>query len=297
MRIFVAGSSGQLARTLAGGGGPAREVIAVGRPDLDICDRASIARAIESAGKIDMVVNAAAYTAVDKAESEPEAAFAVNRDGAGNLAAAAAARHLPIVHLSTDYVYPGDKPAPYVETDETAPTGIYGLSKLEGERAVEAANPRHLIFRTAWVYSEYGRNFLKTMLRLARSRDDVTVVSDQCGNPTYAGDLAEAILHAANSILAGQGFAAWGTYHVSGKSAMSWAGFARRIFEVSKALGGPFATVRDISASDYPTAAERPANSRLDNAKFRRQFGWEMPETDRSIEVAIRGLPDFGDTR
>jgi dTDP-4-dehydrorhamnose reductase len=290
VRIFVAGLNGQLACELLQRNFAEMEIAAFGRPELDICDRASITNALSKAGRPHVIVNAAAYTAVDKAESDAAAAFAANRDGAANLAGAASEFGIPIFHVSTDYVFSGDKPAPYTETDETGPTGVYGQSKLEGERAVAAGNPRHLILRTAWVYSEFGHNFLKTMLRLAESRDELNIVSDQIGNPTHAGDLADAILHAAKSVFADPGFSAFGIYNVSGPAAMSWADFARLIFETSKSLGGPSAAVRDIPTSDYPTPAKRPANSRLDNAKFHRQFGWQMPATATSVEEVVRKL-------
>jgi len=290
VRIFVAGLSGQLARELLDRDGGEFEIAAFGRPDLDICDPASLAAAISNSGTPDVVVNAAAYTAVDKAESEPEKAFAVNRDGAENLARAAFDAGIPVIHISTDYVFSGDKPSPYIEADETGPTGVYGRSKLEGERAVAGANPRHLILRTAWVYSRYGQNFVKTMLRLAGGREEINVVADQIGNPTSAGDLADAVLHAAKPIARTADPSPFGIYHVSGKDSMSWADFARLIFEASAKFGGPSAIVHDIPATAYPTPAKRPANSRLDNTKFRDKFSWEMPDTEDSVEKVVRAL-------
>ena len=192
MKILVAGRTGQVAQSLAALSTPERQFITLGRPDLDICDRASIDAAIVE-HRPAAIINAAAYTAVDKAESEPDMAFAVNETGAGNLAAAASAAGLPIVHISTDYVFAGDKDGFYTEDDPVDPQSVYGRSKLAGERAVAQANPDHVILRTAWIFSPYGHNFLKTMLRLAADRDVVRVVSDQWGSPTYAPDIAQGI--------------------------------------------------------------------------------------------------------
>jgi dTDP-4-dehydrorhamnose reductase len=195
MKILVAGAQGQLAHALLGAarGRDGLHVVAFGRPQLDIADRASVARALD-AERPDFVVNAAAYTAVDKAESDSDAAFAVNRDGAGALAAAADAHGCPIIHVSTDYVFDGTKAGPYIETDPTGPMSVYGRSKLAGEAAVSAGTARHVILRTAWVYGPHGHNFLKTMLRLARERPQLRVVADQRGNPTYAPHLAAVII-------------------------------------------------------------------------------------------------------
>ncbi|TIT02925.1 MAG: dTDP-4-dehydrorhamnose reductase, partial [Mesorhizobium sp.] len=170
----------------------------------------------------DVVVSAAAYTAVDQAEDEKDLAFAVNATGAGKVAEAAARLGVPVIHLSTDYVFDGAKDGAYVETDATAPLGVYGASKLAGEEAVAAANPRHIILRTAWVYSPFGRNFVKTMLRLAADRDEIAVVADQWGNPTSALDIADAILHAAPKLIDDRNFAAFGVYHLAGEGDTNW---------------------------------------------------------------------------
>ena len=291
MRLVVTGRDGQVAAGLleAGKGRADVEVIAIGRPELDLARPETVIDAI-AAGKPDIIVSAAAYTAVDQAEDEPELAFAVNATGAGKVAEAAARLGVPIIHLSTDYVFDGSASRAYVETDATAPLGVYGASKLAGEQAVAAANPRHLILRTAWVYSPFGRNFVKTMLRLAADRDEISVVADQWGNPTSALDIADAILHAATSLHGDKSVGAFGTYHLAGTGETNWSGFARHILDTSRMFGGPHARVRDITTRDYPTKAQRPANSRLSSAKFASVFGWNTPDWRQSTEAVVGQL-------
>lgn len=293
IRLLVTGYEGQVARGLlaiAGPSGGRPTVNALGRPDLDITDLSSVERAIDAFSP-DLLVNTAAYTAVDKAENDVEAAFAINRDGARNVAAAAADAGLPIIHISTDYVFDGDKAEPYVETDATGPTGIYGRSKLEGEHAVAAANPRHAILRTAWVYSTHGHNFLKTMLRLAANQDVVRVVADQYGTPTYAADIANGLLSVARKILATPEREDWrGVFHMVAEGGTSWAGFAEEIFAQSARYGGPCARVEPIRTTDYPTAAKRPANSRLDTTKFQKTFGYVLPDWKDGVRRCVSGL-------
>ncbi len=195
----------------------------------------------------DLVVSAAAYTAVDQAEDEPDLAHSINAVGAGAVAQAAADIGAPVIHLSTDYVFSGDGEKPYTEDDPTGPHGVYGRTKLDGETAVAAANPRHLILRTAWVYSPFGKNFVKTMLRLAENRDNLSVVADQWGNPTSAIDIADGILRVANRLRADGQFDAFGVYHLAGTGSTNWSTFARAIFEASRNLRGPFAEVKDMS--------------------------------------------------
>ena len=271
MRVLVTGRNGQVATALLerGAGMPSVEIIAMGRPELDLEDTASVIRAI-AAARPEAVVNAAAYTAVDKAEQEAEKAFAINRDGAAAGAAAAAKLGIPFVHLSTDYVYAGHKPSPYVEEDPTGPLGVYGQSKLAGEIAVSEAHPSPLILRTSWVYSPFGANFVKTMLRLAKDRPVLSVVDDQHGNPTSALDIADAILRILPGLSAG------GTYHLCGSGDITWCGFARGIFEASRAVGGPSPEVRAITTADYPTAARRPQNSRMSMDAFEARFGFRL---------------------
>ncbi|MER8692841.1 dTDP-4-dehydrorhamnose reductase [Mesorhizobium opportunistum] len=291
MRLVVTGRDGQVAASLleAGQSRADVEVIAIGRPEFDLARPDTVFDAI-SAAKPDIVVSAAAYTAVDQAEDEPDLAFAVNATGAGKVAEAAARLGVPVIHLSTDYVFDGSAPGAYVETDATAPLGVYGASKLAGEQAVAAAGPRHLILRTAWVYSPFGRNFVKTMLRLAADRDEIAVVADQWGNPTSALDIADAILHAAAMLHRNEELAAFGTYHLAGTGETNWSGFARHILDTSLAFGGPWARVRDIATMDYPTKARRPANSRLSSAKFASVFGWKAPDWRQSTETVVRRL-------
>lgn len=292
MRLAVTGREGQVVSSLLEAGQLAGvDVIAIGRPQLDLANPDTVVDAI-AAAKPDIVVSAAAYTAVDQAEDEPDLAFAINAVGAGKVAEAAARLGVPVIHLSTDYVFDGSAPGAYVETDVTAPLGVYGASKFAGERAVAAAGPRHLILRTAWVYSPFGRNFVKTMLRLAADRDEISVVADQWGNPTCALDIADAVLHAATMLHGDKGFGAFGTYHLAGTGETNWSGFARHILDTSRVSGGPSARVRDITTADYPTRARRPANSRLSSAKFASAFGWSAPDWRLSTEAVVsRILP------
>lgn len=293
MRLVVTGREGQVAASLleAGQARAGVEVIAIGRPELDLANPDTVIDAI-AAAKPDIVVSAAAYTAVDQAEDEPDLAFAVNAVGAGKVAQAAARLDVPVIHLSTDYVFDGSKDGAYVETDLTAPLGVYGASKLAGEQAVAAANPRHLILRTAWVYSPFGKNFVKTMLRLAADRDEISVVADQWGNPTSALDIADAILHATAMLHGDKNFGAFGAYHLAGTGETSWSGFARHILDTSRVFGGPWARVRDIATMDYPTKARRPANSRLSTARFATAFGWTAPDWRDSTGRVVRRLVD-----
>jgi dTDP-4-dehydrorhamnose reductase len=292
MRIAVTGREGQVALSLMERAHDRAgiEVIAVGRPELDLTEPASVHAAL-AAARPDLVVSAAAYTAVDRAEDEPDLAFAINGAGAGLVAEAAARIGVPVIHLSTDYVFDGEKQGAYSENDQPAPRGVYAASKLAGEQAVAAANPRHLILRTAWVYSPFGANFVKTMLRLAATRDEISVVSDQWGNPTSALDLADGILRGADILERSRDHGPYGTYHLAGTGETNWSGFARRVFDVSRNCGGPYASVRDISTADYPTKARRPANSRLSTAKFHAAFGWTAPGWEQSSgEVVARLL-------
>lgn len=289
MRILVTGRDGQVARCLADRSGDKYEIEAVGRPQLDLTDLGTVAAVIADM-KPDIVVNPAAYTAVDKAESEPDAAFTVNAQGAENVARAAKDAGLPVVHISTDYVFSGEKPSPYVETDETGPTGVYGETKLEGERRVFAANPRAVVLRTAWVFSPYGNNFLKTMLRVAKDRDELRVVDDQRGTPTYAPDIAAGILAVCDRVAASPTGDWNGIYHMVAEGETSWAGFAEAIFAASAKREGPEAKVTRITTADYPTPARRPANSRLDTTRFVETFGYRLPAWEAAVERCLDAL-------
>lgn len=289
MRLVVTGREGQVARSLVERAHthPNLDVVALGRPELDLAKPETIAPAL-TAARPDLVVSAAAYTAVDQAEDEPDLAFAVNGTGAGQIAAAAARIGAPVIHLSTDYVFDGSGEGAYAEDDEPAPRSVYGASKLAGEHAVAKANPRHLILRTAWVYSPFGRNFVKTMLKLAVERDEIAVVADQWGNPTSALDIADAILHSAAMLH--KGSASFGVYHLAGTGQTNWSGFARHILDTSQAFGGPYAAVRDIATSDYPIRAQRPANSRLSTEKFTSVFGWTAPDWPGATGRVVKQL-------
>lgn len=253
MRVLVTGNRGQVVSSLLALNGLDNvEIIALGRPELDLANLSAVEEQLATIAP-DVVVSAAAYTAVDKAESEQEIALAVNATGPGALAAAAAARDIPILHLSTDYVFAGNKATPYREDDPTGPTGVYGATKLAGEKAVAAANPRHVILRTAWVYSVSGQNFVNTMLRLSQTRDVLNVVSDQHGSPTFSDDIAAALLDIARQV---QGSPAddgrFGIYHMTGGGDTSWAGFATAIFDRAARSGRPAARVVPISTAEYP---------------------------------------------
>lgn len=292
MRIAVTGRSGQVAACLAERGNEAgHEVVAIDRPALDLAetDCTGMIAALRAA-RPDVIVSAAAYTAVDRAEREPDAAFAVNAAGPGRLAQSAAALGLPLVHLSTDYVFSGGGERPWREDDAGGPLGVYGASKLAGEQAVLDAQPDTAILRTAWVYSPFGANFVKTMLRLAGERDEVAVVADQCGNPTSALDIADGILAVAARLAGSRDPALRGVFHMTAAGATSWAEFAEAIFAESAARGGPSARVRRIATADYPTAARRPVNSRLDCSRLAQAYGIRLPAWQASLAIVVGRL-------
>jgi dTDP-4-dehydrorhamnose reductase len=271
MRLLVIGAQGQVALSLAELAEDGLEIVTAGRPEADLAQPAGLVGLIERVMP-HAVINAAAHTAVDLAESQEAEARAINATGPGVLAELCARKGLPLVHLSTDYVYSGDKPTPYFETDPTGPTGAYARTKLEGEHLVLAAHPDAVVMRTAWVYSPFGKNFVKTMLRLAETRDEVGVVSDQFGCPTYAPHIAEACVEAARKLLADPKTYG-GVYHYSGLGDTSWAGFAAEIFAQAQQRGQKGARVKPIATADYPTPAKRPGNSRLDCSKITARLG------------------------
>lgn len=287
MRIAVTGRNGQVVQSLIERA-PARGhvILPLGRPDFDLADVASVRDALIAA-KPDAIVSAAAYTAVDKAESERELAFAINATGAGAVAKAAATLGVPLVHVSTDFVFDGTKPEPYVETDPTGPLSVYGASKLAGEQAVLAAHADTAILRTAWVYSPFGANFLKTMLRLAADRDELGVVADQFGNPTGAIDIAEGVLQVVERLAADASPDLRGVLHMTAASDTSWAGFAEAIFAASAERGGPSARVRHITTADYPTPATRPGNSRLDCTKLADAYGIRLGPWQHAVDLCV----------
>jgi dTDP-4-dehydrorhamnose reductase len=287
--ILLFGAGGQLGRELArasaAGGVP---LVALSRVDTDITDATAVRTAF-SRHKPSVVVNAAAYTKVDAAETETEAARQGNEIGPAVLAAAGAAADVPLVHVSTDYVFDGSKELAYVEHDPIAPINAYGRTKAAGERAVRENAPKHVILRTSWVYGEFGQNFLKTMLKLAATRDELRVVADQHGCPTSTADLAATILSIAPRLAANENV--WGTYHYAGSGATTWHGFASRIVAAQAPLTGRTPRVIPITTSEFPTAARRPANSVLDCGKFARVFGFGgrpwIEETDRITRALL----------
>ncbi len=278
MDLLLTGAGGQLGHEVARQAAVhGLSIRAFARAELDITDRTAVDGAV-GALKPKVIVNAAAYTAVDKAESDRAAAFAVNCDGPAHLAGAAERHGAAILHVSTDYVFDGTKQGAYVETDPVAPLGAYGESKEAGEAAVRAATDRHIILRTAWVFGAHGSNFVKTMLRLGRERDQLRVVDDQTGCPTYAADLAEVVLHLARRVaddaMPQDGF---GTFHCAAGPQTTWCGFARTIFELSASRLGKVPQVQAIPTSAYPTPAKRPANSALDCSRLQRVHGLDLP--------------------
>jgi dTDP-4-dehydrorhamnose reductase len=289
MRIAVTGSKGQVATSLIERAGGKAEVIALGRPAFDLVDRASVLASLEAA-RPDVIVNAAAYTAVDKAEADEALATRVNGEGAGHVAEAAARLGVPLLHLSTDYVFAGALDRAYREDDPTGPTGAYGRSKLMGEQLVAERCGDSVILRTAWVYSPFGANFVRTMLRLNETRDEVGVVADQRGNPTSALDIADALIAVAARVKDDPSPALRGVFHMTGSGEGTWADFAESIFDEAAARGRRPTRVKRIATSDYPTPALRPANSRLDNEKLARVYGLRLPDWRVSVAACCDRL-------
>lgn len=288
--ILIFGGGGQLGQELQRAAAARKMPFAApSHADADICDEAAVARAIRAA-RPGLVVNAAAYTKVDLAEQEPEAARLGNAIGPGVIAAACAGADAPLIHVSTDYVFDGAKTGPYVETDPMAPLGVYGASKAAGEEAVRARAPRHVILRTSWVYGAFGNNFLKTMLRLAQERDELRVVADQRGCPTSTRDIAGAILRIAPHLSPDT----YGLYHFSGRGAASWCEFAKRIIEAQAPFTGRRPAVAAIATADYPTPARRPANSVFDCGKFERAFGFAASPWPEETDATVRQLFSAG---
>lgn len=286
MRILVTGHDGQVAQSL-GEQAQGHELIFTSYPEFDLSKPETIEAAVAKI-QPELIVSAAAYTAVDKSESEPELAMAINGDGPGVLARAGAKIGAPIIHLSTDYVFDGSLDRPWREDDPTGPLGVYGVTKLAGEQAVQASGATNAVIRLAWVYSPFGNNFVKTMLRLAETRDALNVVEDQWGCPSSALDIATAILTVVGHWQ--QHGATNGLYHFAGTGETNWAEFARAIFAESAKRGGPSATVTGIPSSGYPTPTKRPANSRLDCTHFAETFGYRAPAWQDSLNVVLDRL-------
>jgi len=290
MRILVTGANGQvgweLSRTSAKRG---FDFLALDRAALDITDQSAVNQRVGGSGAA-VVVNAAAYTAVDQAESEPELAFAANRDGPAYLASACREAGIPLVHVSTDYVFDGEKQGPYKETDPVSPLSIYGKSKAAGEMEVRKRLDQHVILRAAWLYGVHGRNFVKTMLKLGQERDLIQVVADQYGCPTYAADLADTILRIVVAT-SEDGQITWGTYHYCGQGMTTWHGFAQAIFD----LAGRHASfrvkrIKPISTAEYSTPAKRPTNSVLDCSLIEKTFKIHPKPWQESLAQMIRVL-------
>jgi len=297
--ILVTGGNGQVASALraagtdALGAAGAGTLCVTGRPAFDFDRPDSIAAAFHAAAPW-LVVNAAAYTAVDAAEKDAAAAFRANRDGPAVLARLCGAAGIPLIHISTDYVFDGAKGAPYLETDPVAPQCVYGASKLAGEQAVLAACPRAVVLRTSWVYAPTGKNFVRTMLAAGRTRDRLTVVADQKGCPTAAADLAAAILAMAQRIAAsGWDDAYAGVFHAAGTAWTTWHGLATAVFEAAGQHGAPVPRVDPITTADWPTPARRPADSRLDCGKLEAVWGIRLPcwrdSLRRTVETICAG--------
>lgn len=288
-KFLITGAKGQVGHCLTEQLAGKAEILAVARDELDITDQSAVKKIVKTF-KPDVIINAAAHTAVDRAESEVELSEAINVKGPQYLAEAANEIGAVILHISTDYVFEGTGSGEYKEDDQTNPQGVYGRTKLAGEIAVQQANPRSIILRTAWVFGEHGHNFVKTMLRLAKDRDSLGIVGDQFGGPTYAGDIAKALIEIANQILAGKENA-FGVYHFTGKPYVSWYEFAKAIFaeaELQNILEkSPL--VNSIATSDYPTPAKRPANSRLDLTKIKQVFNIEPSDW----QVALKNIKAY----
>ena len=289
MKMVLTGANGQvgweitrLARD--------HELLALDHAALDITDARAVQRTLEES-QAEVVINAAAYTAVDKAEQEPGQAFAVNGDGPQHLAAACHSLRIPLLHLSTDYVFDGTQSRPYREEDAVAPAGVYGRSKWEGEEAVRQTHAAHLILRVSWVFGEHGHNFVKAILRLAREREQLRVVADQYGCPTYAADIARVLLALAEQVATGAQRNRWGTYHYCGIPATTWHGFAQAIVDTAR-THEPLRVreVVPITTAEYPTPARRPANSVLDCSRLKERFGIAARPWREGLTATLQAL-------
>ncbi len=290
MRILVTGAAGQVgSETL--GRATDHVVIGTSHHELDITSAEAVADALADHAP-EFVVNAAAYTAVDRAEQEPDVAFAVNRGGAANVARACADRRIPLLHLSTDYVFSGDGDGRLDEADPTGPVNVYGRSKLAGEEAIRKLLTNHIILRTSWVFGATGHNFVKTVLRLASERDEIQIVADQTGCPTWAGDIADTIWLLVERF-ARHGTLPWGTYHYCGTPPVTWHAFAEAIVERARAAA-PFEAPRvvPIATEGYPTPARRPIYSVLSCAKLETTFGIHPPPWNHGLDEVVRALSD-----
>lgn len=290
MKILLIGRHGQVAQALQRSLAPLGDLSVLGSEQLDLQDVAAIRREVRALRPA-LIVNAAAHTAVDLAQSEPDQAFAINATAPGVLAEEAAALGAPLIHYSTDYVFDGSKPVPYLESDAPNPLGVYGQSKLAGERAIQAVGGQHLILRTSWVYSTQGRNFLLTMQKLLAERDELKVVNDQIGAPTWAASIAEATAALVRRWQAGAP-GAWGLYHFSAGGETSWFGFAEAIAAHLATQNRLRARLLPIPSSDYPTPAPRPLNSRLDCSRLQREWGVALPGWRAALGQCLASTPN-----
>ena len=281
LKILISGQQGQVSRELQARLGDLGRLHVLGRDQLDLAHPERIAEQVRAIAP-DLIINAAAHTAVDQAESEPELAFAINARAPGIFAEEAARLGIPLIHYSTDYVFDGSKQGRYTEDDATNPLGVYGQSKLAGEQAIAAVGGQHLILRTSWVYSTHGRNFLLTMQRLLQEKPELRVVADQIGAPTWAGTIADSTRQLIQRWQAGQA-GAWGVYHLTAEGETSWFGFAQAIGEQLKAQGKPCANLLPIASSEYPTPAQRPLNSRLDCSRLQREWNVSQPDWHQAL--------------
>lgn len=287
LRILIIGQNGQVSRALQSRLSGLGELTVRGSDQLDLAQPDSLRAPIEAL-KPGLIINAAAHTAVDQAESEPERAFAINATAPGILAQAAVALGVPLIHYSTDYVFDGLKPAPYTEDDTPNPLSVYGRSKLAGENAIRQVGGQHLILRTSWVYSTEGRNFLLTMQRLLQEKPQLRVVADQVGAPTWAGTIADSTAQLIERWQAGQP-GAWGTYHLTARGETSWFGFAQAIGENLLDRHKPCAQLEPIESSAYPTPAPRPLNSRLDCTRLLKEWGVSQPDWQNALQQCLAG--------
>lgn len=285
MKILICGQHGQVSRELQQRLQGLGELIVLGRDQLDLANAEQIRQQVR-AHRPSLIINAAAHTAVDQAESEPDAAFAINAIAPGILAEEAKALGIPLIHYSTDYVFDGSKPAPYTEADTPNPLGVYGQSKLAGEQAIAAVGGQYLVLRTSWVYSNHGKNFLLTMQRLLQEKPQMRIVADQIGAPTWAGSIADSTLALIERWQAGTA-GEWGMYHLTAQGETSWFGFAEAIGEHLRKQGKACAELEAIPSSAYPTPAQRPLNSRLDCSRLQQQWHVSQPQWQDALRECL----------
>lgn len=285
MKMLLLGQHGQVSQELQRALQGAGALTVLGREQLDLAQPALIRQHVQNL-RPELIINAAAHTAVDQAESEPELAFAINATAPGILAEVAAELGAPLIHYSTDYVFEGNHTAPYRESDATHPLSVYGRSKLAGEQAIQAVGGMHLILRTSWVYSQHGKNFLLTMQRLLQERESLSVVNDQIGAPTWAGTIAQATAQLIEQWRSGQA-GPWGVYHLTAQGETSWFGFTSAIATHLRNQGKRVATLQPIPSSAYPTPARRPLNSRLDCSRLQQDWHVQLPDWQAALEQCL----------